>query len=545
MAFLAERVLDSNTSYITQVLCPDIPQIRTEKISSSEINKNPILYSINTCLWLNQLSQKEGKCIDIGSVPEKYFQDLFDKFDCFWFIGINSPSQASQKICQQYPDSLRYAKPNVTPQDITGSPYAVYDHNQINPRIAKSWEIWNKRLDYFHQHGKEVYLDYVANHTAIDNPWAFFYPNRFIQATEDQFQSNPDNFHTLIANDGKTYHLVYGRDPYSGNWIDTLQLNYASPDTQQSMKEVLLNLVNHCDGVRCDMAMLLNPHTFIKTWQDFLSPSEIDFLTKNDFWPKIIPEIKAKAKSLGKKDFTFIAEAYGGNGGQEYYEPLSKLEKVFDSLYDKGFYDELTQLKFNHSEPFYNHLKNDIGNLIENGHKVIFFGNHDEKRAIEVFGPELSKSVALLCTLMSNNTLLIHQDEPKGFRLRQPLQLDQPLNEYTNYSMQNFYDRILNIKNRPLFKDAKWSILQNDKSKDYHIFTFETFLADKNISATVCINFDSRENIGLIPTIYKNDQVFVMNLDYGFQLPTIDQERNGGLFVRLAPYESQMIITYH
>lgn len=542
MASLAERVLDLN---IHQVFCPDIPQTRKENIPSSEINNSPTFYSINTRLFLNQLSRKENKYIDIDSVPEKYWENLFDKFDCFWFIGINSPSQASKQICQRYPDSVRYAKSDVKPEDIVDSPYAVYDHSQINPRVAKNWEIWDKKLDYFHQHGKKVFLDFVANHTAVDNPWAFSHPQRFIQATKEQYQSNPDNYYSVVAADGETHYLAYGRDPYSGNWIDTLQLNYANPETQQAMKDILLNLVNHCDGVRCDMAMLLNPHTFIKTWSDHLSSEEINFLINNEFWPKTIAEVKTRAKDLGKKDFTFIAEAYGGNGGEEYYEPLSKLEKVFDCLYDKGFYDELVQLKLNQSEAFYSHLKNDIFNITENGHKVIFFGNHDEKRAIAMFGKELSKSVALLCSLVSNNMLLIHQDEEKGFRIRQPMQLDQPLNDCTDYSIKNFYNLILDIRNKPLFKNAKWSIVQNDKSKDYHIFTFQTFLPDKNISAHVCINFNDSENIGTIPEISKNDQVLVMNLDQGFQLPTIDQERNGGLFIRLGPYEAQIIINYH
>jgi hypothetical protein len=38
------------------------------------------------------------------------------------------------------------------------------------------------------------------------------------------------------------------------------------PEVHQAMTEQLLSLVDHVDGLRCDMAMLLNPSTFLRTW---------------------------------------------------------------------------------------------------------------------------------------------------------------------------------------------------------------------------------------------------------------------------------------
>ena len=60
--------------------------------------------------------------------------------------------------------------------------------------------------------------------------------------------------------------LAYGRDPYFPGWPDTLQLNYGNPATQEAMIGELLKIAGQCDGVRCDMAMLVLPDVFERTW---------------------------------------------------------------------------------------------------------------------------------------------------------------------------------------------------------------------------------------------------------------------------------------
>jgi hypothetical protein len=51
--------------------------------------------------------------------------------------------------------------------------------------------------------------------------------------------------------------LAHGRDPYFQGWPDTLQLDYSNPATQEAMIGELLRVAERCDGVRCDMAMLV------------------------------------------------------------------------------------------------------------------------------------------------------------------------------------------------------------------------------------------------------------------------------------------------
>jgi hypothetical protein len=51
--------------------------------------------------------------------------------------------------------------------------------------------------------------------------------------------------------------LAYGRDLNFPGWPDTLQLNYANPELQRARIDELVAIAGKCDGVRCDMAMLL------------------------------------------------------------------------------------------------------------------------------------------------------------------------------------------------------------------------------------------------------------------------------------------------
>ena len=51
--------------------------------------------------------------------------------------------------------------------------------------------------------------------------------------------------------------MRYGRDPYFPAWPDVLQLNAFQPELRQAVLETVSSIAGQCDGIRCDMAMLL------------------------------------------------------------------------------------------------------------------------------------------------------------------------------------------------------------------------------------------------------------------------------------------------
>ena len=113
--------------------------------------------------------------------------------------------------------------------------------------------------------GLRLMLDFVPNHTAPRSSLGRG-PSRVLHP---RHRGRPGpraaELHLGQADAGDLL-LAYGRDPYFSGWPDTLQLNYANPATQEAMIGELLKIAGQCDGVRCDMAMLVLPDVFERTW---------------------------------------------------------------------------------------------------------------------------------------------------------------------------------------------------------------------------------------------------------------------------------------
>ena len=48
-----------------------------------------------------------------------------------------------------------------------------------------------------------------------------------------------------------------GRDPFFPAWPDVLQLNAFDPGLRGAVVQTILDVATQCDGIRCDMAMLV------------------------------------------------------------------------------------------------------------------------------------------------------------------------------------------------------------------------------------------------------------------------------------------------
>ena len=67
--------------------------------------------------------------------------------------------------------------------------------------------------------------------------------------------------------------LANGRDPYFPAWPDVVQLNAFAPALRDAVIETLNEIADQCDGVRCDMAMLVMNDVFARTWGDRVGAS--------------------------------------------------------------------------------------------------------------------------------------------------------------------------------------------------------------------------------------------------------------------------------
>ena len=104
-----------------------------------------------------------------------------------------------------------------------------------------------------------------------------------MSGTEEQLAAQPQNYCRVGKGKGARI-LAYGRDPYFDGWPDTLQLNYGNPALQEAMLGELRRIARQCDGVRCDMAMLVLPEVFERTWGIAAPP----------FWPRATEAVRGQ-----------------------------------------------------------------------------------------------------------------------------------------------------------------------------------------------------------------------------------------------------------
>ncbi len=140
-----------------------------------------------------------------------------------------------------------------------------------------------------------------------------------MRGSDDDLERDPASF--VRVGDSV---LANGRDPYFPAWPDVVQLDAFSPDLRDAAVETLTSIASQCDGVRCDMAMLMMNDIFERTWGDRGGPRP-----DTDYWPAVIPAVAS-----AYPDFVFIAEAY-------WDLEWALQQQGFDYCYDKRLYDRL------------------------------------------------------------------------------------------------------------------------------------------------------------------------------------------------------------
>ncbi len=389
---------------------------------------HPLLYEINTRCWLRELSDRDGRHVTLGSIPETEFAH-WDKlgFSHIWLMGVWMTGPRSRAEALNNGDLRRAyseALPDWKVEDVGGSPYAVADYH-VSEALGGDAGLMQFR-QRLHEKGMKLVLDFVPNHLGLDHPWLRSRPELFVQSA----QNAPGTF-LQESNNGNRW-LAHGKDPFFAPWTDTVQLDYRLPDTRQAMTELLLSVADRCDGVRCDMAMLLLNDVFARTWDHFPIPGPTP---ETPFWSDAVERVKAEYS-----DFLFLAEVYWG------------LESVlqsqgFDYTYDKVLYDVL--LSRNIGGAHY-HLTGTLPqHIAKSAH---FLENHDEHRVAATLGLEEQRAAALLMLGLPGLRLL-HEGQLEGARQKIPVQLVRRLAEEPRPEIEAMYETLLaTLKNTSVGK---------------------------------------------------------------------------------------------
>ncbi|MCM8814076.1 MAG: alpha-amylase family glycosyl hydrolase [Candidatus Omnitrophica bacterium] len=381
------------------------------------IDKNPFLYQENAFFWLWRLEQRYRRTLSLGTIPEEAWDDLAASAcgGMVWLMGIwqRSPAARRQALhSAALGQAMRQSVPDYTDKDVCGSPYAVYRY-QPDARVGTGKELLQARQK-LHNRGVRLILDFVPNHVAMDHPWIKKYPEYFISAPAERALSYPDLFFHGTAS--KRY-FAHGKDPYFAPWQDTVQVDISHSQARCALQEQLLRMAKYCDGVRCDMAMLLISGIYRATWAAWLLENIRDV---PEFWTETIAMVKRQFPK-----FIFIAEVY--------WDREAELQHMgFDYTYDKRLYDYLRDGRV---QEIRKHLQTADAYLSRGVH---FVENHDEPRAAAVWERKQSYAAATIA-LGGPGVRFIHSGQRDGNTVATPIQLCRPAVEPVHRPTQKFY----------------------------------------------------------------------------------------------------------
>lgn len=391
----------------------------------------PSLYQINTRVWLTELSRRLGRPATLDDIPDDALDRLADLgFDWVWFLGVWRTGSIGAQISRSNPEWRREfveTLPDLDDADIGGSCFAITAYEVPSDRggdrgLARLRERLARR-------GLRLMLDFVPNHTALDHPWTSRHPGYYVSGSQEQLRNQPQNYGRIGA-DGSERIIAFGRDPYFPGWSDTAQLNYADPELQDAMLDELLRVAAHCDGVRCDMAMLVLPEVFERTWG----------LRSAPFWPEAIAEVKRR-----HPQFIFMAEVYWD------LEWVLQ-QQGFDFTYDKRLYDRLRE---GHAAPVRAHLH---AGLDFQNRLARFLENHDEPRAAATFPPDEHQAAAIV-TFLTPGLRFLHDGQMEGHEHRISPHLVRAPVEPKSAELEDFYRRLLDVLKRPLVREGEWRLV--------------------------------------------------------------------------------------
>jgi len=482
---------------------------------------NPHVLEIHAHAWMKSLKKQLGAQVTIADVPEKALFEIKDMgFDAIWLMGVWLESPASREIARNEPSINAYLaqiRPGYSKEDIMGSPYSIYGYD-VHPALGGNDALlkFKERLNEF---GLALILDFAGNHLSVDHPLTLSDPDIFIRSIKEPQDK------TLFFQTKNGDWLAHGKDPYFPPWTDTVQINHFSPKARKFLREKLAQISKLCDGLRCDMVMLMLNKIFKETWAPYLSGEQ----PKTEFWPDAIKEIKQNAPL-----FAFGAEVYWGLEWEVQ-------ESGFDYTYDKILYDRLLK-----STP------QDIAGHLNAEHlyqkrSIRFISNHDEEAPVTAFGLQKSKAAATVIASISGMRLFT-AEQICGAKHRLPIQYvpgTMPCDKLDK-EIFAFHKKLFSIVNHPCFHGGQVTLKHtrpvNDKdSSNTNILSWAW--TQQKTCKIVLVNYSNAPARCYLPLekVPDNETLFIKEefSESGIHISTSEAKRQG-IKLEFKPYESKI-----
>ena len=478
-------------------------------------SKHPVIYEINTWIWLRELGGDKKSPTTLATVPKKAWDAIAALgVDAVWLMGVWERSPAGIAISMGNKgllEDFQRALPDFAAADKVGSPYCVRNY-VVDSHLGGPEGLATARRELAKRNLRLI-LDFVPNHVAPDHPWVTNHPDYFIQGDYGDSMREPGAF---IEAGGQVY--ACGRDPYFPAWPDVLQLNAFHDGLRAEIGATVKSIADQCDGVRCDMAMLMMNDIFQRTWGTRAGARPV-----KEYWPELIGTVRAT-----HPDFLFMAEAY--------WDLEWELQQQgFDFCYDKKLYD---RLEHGPAEGIRLHL---CADLPYQQRLVRFIENHDEPRAAAAFFPEKARAAAVITSTLPGAALL-HEGQVDGRKVRLPVFLGRRPNEPVDQDLVAFYTRLLQQCRDENFRDGTWYLCERsgwtDNPSCQNILSW-CWVKDGQY-VLIVVNFSAGSAQGRIHLPWHDLAVGAWHLDDLLNNVAYDRDgdelRDAGLYVDLEPW---------
>ena len=244
-----------------------------------------------------------------------------------------------------------------------GSPYSVRDYYGVNPEFGSKDDL-KHFVDAAHAQGMHVILDWVANHTAWDNPLVKEHPDWYARDWKGDFHPTP-----------------------WWDWSDIINLDYRHPGLRKYMTDAMKYWVREVgvDGYRCDVA------GFVPL----------------DFWNNARAELEAIRPGASGGIF-MLAE----------WESRDLQAKAFDATYAWSWYDAMLRVAKGQADvgAFHVYYSWNEAYYPRGGMRMTFLSNHDknswEGTEFEQFGDALP--AAMVLSFVAEGIPLIYNGQEAG-----------------------------------------------------------------------------------------------------------------------------------
>ncbi|ARN79317.1 hypothetical protein BST97_01605 [Nonlabens spongiae] len=271
-----------------------------------------------------------------------------------------------------------------------GSPYAVKNYKEVSSEYGNLDDL-RRLTDAAHARGMTVILDWVANHTAWDNPWI----------------NNDPDWYTKNAS-GQIIH------PSGTNWQDVADLNFDVQEMRVAMIDAMRYwiLEANVDGFRCDYA---------------------DGVPA-DFWQEAFAELN----TIPNRDLIFFAE---GNRSDH-------LTSGFDLAFGWEFYGGIKEVYEGRDAGYaFAKAQTEYSNVPMGKEMVRFTTNHDESAwdatPITIFNGLNGALGASVATIFHDGVPLIYGSQEVGQASTVPFFYNSTINWSQNPDMLNQYRTML------------------------------------------------------------------------------------------------------